>query len=243
MNLRHLEHFESLYRLRSFSDAAQENGVTQSALSRSLKSLEQDLGQRLFDRSTHSVEPTAAAEWLVKRARDVLAAVGALREEASRLQSGTIGHVRIGTGPYPAHPLLTRAIQGFSAAHDGVQVSVVGGTAKDLLAGLLGRELDCVVCDLRKHEDAPTAPEIEVVALPSEPLVVVFARSHTLLLSDVPPSLERLAELPWALATLPPFAGFDVPPPSSKPGQPDAFRSSSWSPRPLPSISREPAAR
>ena len=51
MQIRQLEHFESLYRLRSFVRAAEEHGITQPALSRSIKSLEAGLGQRLFDRS------------------------------------------------------------------------------------------------------------------------------------------------------------------------------------------------
>lgn len=213
MNLRQLEHFESVYRLRSFSDAAQEHGVTQPALSRSLKALEEDLGQPLFDRSTHSVEPTTAAQGLIKRTREVLAAVQALREEASRLSSGTIGHIRIGTGPYPARPLLPRAIERLAASHSGVQVSVVGGPPRELLAALLGRELDCVVCDLSKYEDAPAAAELEAVALTSEPLVVVFSPSRTDLLVDPPPSLERLVEIPWAMPILPPSGARELPPP------------------------------
>ena len=91
MQLRQLQYFEALYRLRSFVQAAQEHAVTQSALSRSLKKLETDLGQRLFDRTTHAVEPTAAAEGLIQRARDVLDAMLAFEEEAERLRGGATG--------------------------------------------------------------------------------------------------------------------------------------------------------
>ena len=101
MQIRQLQHFEALYRLRSFVQAAQEHEVTQSALSRSLQKLETDLDQRLFDRTTHAVEPTAAAEVLIARARDVIDAVAAFEEEAERQRGGASGHVRIGTGPYP----------------------------------------------------------------------------------------------------------------------------------------------
>ena len=142
MQLRQLQHFEALYRLRSFVQAAQEHAVTQSALSRSLKKLELELGQRLFDRTTHAVEPTDAAEGLIQGARNVIDAMRAFDEEARRLQGGARGHVRIGTGPYPAQPLLTGAIRSISARHHGIQVSVVAGTARDLLAALLGRELE-----------------------------------------------------------------------------------------------------
>jgi len=211
MQLRQLQHFESLYRLRSFVQAAGEHAVTQSALSRSLKKLETELGQQLFDRTTHAVLPTDAAEGLIQRARDVIDAMLAFEEEAERLRGGATGHVRVGTGPYPAQPLLTTAIQTLAAEHHGIQVSVVAGTARDLLAALLGRELEFVVCDMSKYEDSPAADDIEVIALPHEPLVVVLAAEHPLFAGDV--SMASLARYPWAMPTPAPIQTRDLPRP------------------------------
>ena len=209
--LRQLQYFEALYRLRSFVQAAQEHAVTQSALSRSLRNLETDLGQRLFDRTTHAVEPTDAAEGLIQRARDVIDAMLGFEEEAERLRGGATGHVRVGTGPYPAQPLLTGAIQALAAKHHGIQVSVEAGTARDLLAALLGRELEFVVCDMSKYEDSPTAEGIEVIALPHEPLVVVLAAEHPLLAGDI--DMTELAQFPWAMPTPAPIQARDLPRP------------------------------
>jgi DNA-binding transcriptional LysR family regulator len=211
MQLRQLQHFEALYRLRSFVQAAQEHAVTQSALSRSLKNLELELGQRLFDRTTHAVEPTDAADGLIQAARNVIDAMRAFDEEARRLQGGAAGHVRIGTGPYPAQPLLTGAIRSISASHHGIQVSVVAGTARDLLAALLGRELEFVVCDMSKYEDSPAAGDIEVIPLPSEPLVVVFAADHPIAKGRA--SMPDLAQYPWAMPTPAPIQARDLPEP------------------------------
>lgn len=211
MQLRQLEHFEALYRLRSFVQAAEEHAVTQSALSRSLKKLETDLDQRLFDRTTHAVEPTAAAEGLIQRARDVIDATRAFEEEAKLLRGGASGHVRVGTGPYPAQPLLTNAIQSFSGKHHGIQVSVVAGTARDLLAALLGRELEFVVCDMSKYEDSPAADDIEVIELPHEPLVVVLAAEHPLLVDRL--DMLEIAKYPWAMPTPAPIQVRDLPRP------------------------------
>ena len=209
--LRQLQYFEALYRLRSFVQAAQEHAVTQSALSRSLRNLETDLGQRLFDRTTHAVEPTDAAEGLIQRARDVIDAMRGFEEEAERLRGGATGHVRVGTGPYPAQPLLTGAIRTLAAKHHGIQVSVEAGTARDLLAALLGRELEFVVCDMSKYEDSPTAEGIEVIALPHEPLVVVLASEHPLLAGDI--DMTELAQFPWAMPTPAPIQARDLPRP------------------------------
>jgi DNA-binding transcriptional LysR family regulator len=211
MQLRQIQYFEALYRVRSFVQAAQEHAVTQSALSRSLKNLETDLGQRLFDRTTHAVDPTDAAEGLIQRARDVIEAMLAFEEEAERLRGGATGHVRVGTGPYPAQPLLTGAIQALAAKHHGIQVSVVAGTARDLLAALLGRELDFVVCDMSKYEDSPAAADIDVIELPHEPLVVVLGADHPMLSGDL--NLAELAQYPWAMPTPAPIQARDLPRP------------------------------
>jgi len=211
MQLKQLQHFETLYRLRSFVQAAQQHAITQSALSRSLQKLEDDLGQRLFDRTTHAVEPTDAAEGLIQSARNVIDSMLAFDEEAERLRGGASGHVRVGTGPYPAQPLLTSAIRSLSATHHGIQVSVVAGTARDLLTALLGRELEFVVCDMSKYEDSPAATDIEIIELPSEPLVVVLAEDHPVAVGNV--GMQQLATYPWAMPTPAPIQARDLPPP------------------------------
>lgn len=212
MQFKQLQHFEALYRLRNFGRAAQQHSVTQSALSRSLQKLEEQLGQRLFDRTAHCVEPTDAAEGLIQSARDVIDAMIAFEEAAEHLRGGSTGHVRVGTGPYPAQPLLTGAIRSLSAKHHGIQVSVVAGTARDLLTALLGRELDFVVCDRSKYEDSPAAADIEIIELPSEPLVVVLAADHPVA-ADGEVNIEKLAQVPWAMPTPAPIQARDLPPP------------------------------
>ena len=209
MEFRQLQHFVSLYRLRSFVQAADEHEVTQSALSRSLKRLESEIGHRLFDRNTHEVEPTAAGEALIGRARDVVDAVQAFSEEATLLAGGVVGHVRIGTGPYPAQPLITRAVSKLAAEHPGIQVSVVAGTSTDLLTALVERKLDFVVCDISKYDDSPSADRISVIKLPSEPLVAAMSSDWELGGID----LEQAVRLPWAMPTPAPFGARELPGP------------------------------
>src|SRR5690348_1006536 len=114
MQLRQLEHFESVYRLRSFTRAAQEQYLSQSALSRSIQALEDELGQRLFDRTTHEVEPTDAAEALIGHAVDAVSSANVMVETARLLRDGDGGAVAIGTGPYPAQPLMTEVVRRLS---------------------------------------------------------------------------------------------------------------------------------
>ncbi len=197
VQLRQLEHFEAVYRLRSFTRAAQEQYLSQSALSRSIQSLEEELGQPLFDRSSHAVEPTDAAEALIAHAVDALASSRELLETARLLRDGEGGAVAIGTGPYPAQPLMTRVVRALSSERPGLQVTVAGGAASDLLAALVRRELDFVVCDTSKAEGSPAASEIEVAALPAEPLAAVVGVDHPLVGTD--PTPAQVARHPFVL--------------------------------------------
>jgi len=211
MQIRQLLHFEALYRLRGFAAAARECDVTQSALSRSIQKLEEELGQRLFDRTTHSVEPTDLGEGLIGRARDVVESLRAFEEEADRVIGGARGHVRVGTGPYPAQPLLTRAIASLAERHPGIQVSVVAGTSKDLMSALLRRELECVVADISKYEDSPAAEALDVIELPSEVLMVVMSSEHPL--AGEGRDIGAFASHPWAMPTPAPIRLRALPPP------------------------------
>ena len=178
MDLRRLKHFEAIYRLRSFARAADEVGLSPSALSRSLKKLEEELDTILFDRDTHVVQPTGHAERLIRHAQDVLAAMVVLKDEASTLKRPISGVVRVGSGPYPLQPLVTDTVAAFATTLPGVRVIVTTGDSDDLLQGLVDRELDLVVCDISKFDSSTFAQDIGASRLPAEPLVVVCARDH-----------------------------------------------------------------
>ncbi|QPF93168.1 LysR family transcriptional regulator [Bradyrhizobium commune] len=93
MNLIWLEDFLAIAEERGFSRAAERRHVTQPALSRRIKSLEEWLGTPLFERSTHTVTLTAAGESFRPVVEDVLRRVQVGREEAlevARLKAETI---------------------------------------------------------------------------------------------------------------------------------------------------------
>lgn len=203
MQLRQLQHFEAVHRTGSFTRAAREQFVSQSALSRSIQALEEELGQLLFDRTTHSVEPTDAAEALIAHAIDAVSAARRLQETATMLRDGDGGAVTIGTGAYPARPLLTSVLQELSRTRPGLQVAVVGGAAADLIAALVRRELDVVVCDVSKAAESPSAAEIESLALPEEPLAIVVGADHPL--AGTEPSPSSVAGYPLVLPPPAPF--------------------------------------
>src|SRR5579859_2695158 len=96
MELRQLEHFVAVAEERSFTRAAARLHLVQSTLSVSIKSLERELGGRLFDRTTHRVTLTDAGQALLAEARNALAAVDAARDAVAAAHGGLRGTVRVG---------------------------------------------------------------------------------------------------------------------------------------------------
>jgi DNA-binding transcriptional LysR family regulator len=96
VELRHLEQFLAVAEEGSFTRAAARLHLVQSALSVSVRSLERELGVRLFDRNTHRVELTDTGRALVPAARRTLAAADAARDAVAAVQGGLRGTIRIG---------------------------------------------------------------------------------------------------------------------------------------------------
>ena len=203
MNLRRLRHFDTLYRLGSYARAADELGLTQSALTRSIQKLEEELGAALFDRTTHYVRPTSDADRLIRSVRDVIAAAANLEQEARGLGQPSSGTVAVGAGPYPLQPLLTDAIARFAKGHPGVRVTITGGPSEQLLATLVDRRLDLVVCNRAKFATSAHADEVLCIPLPPEPLVLVCAPDHPLAQGE-----GDSAAFPWALPRPAPGSNF-----------------------------------
>jgi len=203
MNLRRLRHFDTLYRLASYARAADELGLTQSALTRSIQKLEEEMGALLFDRTTHYVHPTPDADRLIRSARDVMAAAANLEQEARGLGHPSSGTVAVGSGPYPLQPLITDAVARFAVDHPGVRVTVTGGPSDQLLETLIDRRLDLVVCNRAKFAASGHADEVLSIPLPPEPLVLVCAADHPLAKGQ-----GDSADFPWALPRPAPGSNF-----------------------------------
>lgn len=128
--------FAAIASERSFTRAARRLGVTQSALSQTMKRLEGQLGFRLLARTTRSVAPTAAGERLLATLTPALAELHDEIEALSQAQGAAIGTVRITTGKHAADTLLWPMLPSFMRNHPGIEVEVcVEGAMTDVVAG------------------------------------------------------------------------------------------------------------
>jgi len=121
---------------RSFTRAARRLGVTQSALSQTMKRLEGQLGFRLLTRTTRSVAPTAAGERLLATLTPALAGLDEAIEALSQARGAEIGTVRITAGKHAADTVLWPMLPSFMRNHPGIEVEVsVENDMTDVVAG------------------------------------------------------------------------------------------------------------
>jgi len=143
MEFRHLRTVAAVARHRSFTKAADELYVAQSAISQQIRRLEAELGIEIFRRNSRSVELTEEGEVILAQAHRVLAEVDDLHSQLEELTGLLRGTVRIG-GTYPFGPYdLYGVLADFRAKHPGVSVHMVEDTQEEMLAMVREDELDC----------------------------------------------------------------------------------------------------
>ena len=124
-NFNDLAAFVAVARERSFTRAAAKQGVSQSALSQTIKALEARLGVRLLTRSTRSVSATEAGQRLLRtlapRFEEIEQELGAL----SALRDKPAGTIRITAGEHPAVSILQPALQRILPDHPDIHVEIV----------------------------------------------------------------------------------------------------------------------
>lgn len=155
MNLQQMEHLIAVAEAGSFSRAAQQRHLTQSALSRSILSLEAELGGRLFDRVGRRNELTPLGHVALLRARRIALEASELRRSANQMQQGGLGAIRVGLGSGPGALLMTPLLQHIARHHPGVKVEIARGSTELQLTALRQRQLDALVIDVRRIAPAP----------------------------------------------------------------------------------------
>ncbi|MEU8897248.1 LysR family transcriptional regulator [Nocardia sp. NPDC048505] len=142
MEFRQVEHFLAVARTGSFTAAAAQVHVVQSALSASIRKLESELGAPLFERTTRRVMLTEAGHALLPLAQRILTDVGAARDEVAAIAELTRGRVAIGTIQTLTAIDLPAQLGRFRQRYPGVHLHVRDGTVPALAAAVGNGELD-----------------------------------------------------------------------------------------------------
>lgn len=155
MNLKHLTHFLALAETGSFSRAAEQLHLTQSALSRSIQALEDDLGGPLVERLGKRNELTPLGHTVVTRARRIAHEATELRRGVELLLQGDSGNIRVGLGSGPGVMLMTPWLRHMAENHPRVQASISRGHIDLQVQQLRSRVLDALVVDSRSLVPVP----------------------------------------------------------------------------------------
>lgn len=155
MTLVQLRHLIALAQTGSFSRAAQAQFLTQPALSRSIRALEDELGMPLFDRVGRRVELTAFGRATLERARLLVSDAEELQGSGRRSREGERGTLCIGMGSGPGAMLMTPLLMTIALEHPQVHVEIARGGTELLVQSLRARTLDALVVDARSLKPAP----------------------------------------------------------------------------------------
>lgn len=199
MNLRQLEHLLALADTGSFSRAAEKSHVTQSALSRSIQTLETELGAPLIDRVGKRNELTPFGKAVAERARRMVLDAAEMRRSAEFLQPGHMGAIRIGLGSGPSAMLMRPFLCHMAREHPSVEVSIEPGATELQVPQLREREFDALVVDMRRI--AP-APELVIEDLGRMRAGFICRRSHPLRQAGTPASFADVRRFPLASTPL-----------------------------------------
>lgn len=148
LDLRQLRYVLMLDRHRNFARAAEDIGISQPALSRSIQALEQAVGARLFDRDRVGLEPTAVGARLIELARPLVTQARVAERELEQLLGLEGGLVRVGAGPYASEISVGKAVGRLAARHPAVRADVAVADWPELYRRLLADELDVAIAEI-----------------------------------------------------------------------------------------------
>ena len=162
---------------QSFTRAAQRCFVVQSALSRQIKSLESELGVRLFARTSRKVEVTPAGEAFVKQARLCLQAAERAKASAAAAHGQIRGSLTIGVIPTVTAVDIAAVLGAFRRSYPEVGMHVRTGGSDEFLRRIAAGQLDVGVLGLA---EGVTPRGVQTRELSQERLVAVLSEGHRL---------------------------------------------------------------
>ncbi len=173
MELDQLRYFLRVAQRGSFTKAADELGVSQPALSRSIQKLEEELGQPVIERHPRHVTLTEAGALLQSRAQQIFTILDDTKAEIT--DDGISGRVRVGAIPTIAPYFLPKLLQQFATKFPKATVLVQENTTDNLLKSLTQGEIDLAILAI-----PVPAKYLEVEELFEEELLLVLPLEHPL---------------------------------------------------------------
>ena len=176
MDIRHLEYFTEVAKHLNFTKAASTLHISQPSLSKTVKSMEEELGVPLFYRSFRQLELTDAGKALLANANHVLHAYQNLTNELNDVMNLKKGEIRIGIPPIIGAAFCSSIISQYIDLLPSINVSLTEVGTKTIKDGIHDGTLDVgFVCNHTEYKK-----KYEMVELLKDPLMLVVHQSHPL---------------------------------------------------------------
>lgn len=172
-----LRHILAVARTGSFSIAAEEVGISQPALSRSIQAFEADYGLRLFDRGKGGVTITPAGKLAIERARGIVNAAGEFDRDMRLFGQGRGGRAGLGMGPMIASLLLPRLASHLLTTSPQLTLVTRVGAPDQMLNALLDGTIDIIIGNSWQLDMVPGVAEEHLGRIP---LAVIVRANHPL---------------------------------------------------------------
>ncbi|AOR79468.1 LysR family transcriptional regulator [Novosphingobium resinovorum] len=191
MELRHLRYFICVAEELHFGAAARRLGISQPPLSQQVRALEDELGVRLFERTSRSVKLTRAGLHFLPHARETLAQADRAARIARLADSGEVGRLSLGFSPsVPFTPYVVDALARFRAKFPEVSVELHELPREDQISGVERRTLDIGI--LRAFSPLTLLPQMQMLPLQCEGMMLAMRRDHPFTRYDRPLTLADI---------------------------------------------------
>ena len=192
MNIKQLEYFEAVARTGSFSEGARVLGVSQPPVSTQIRLLEEDLGVKLFDRTSRSARLTEAGVLLYQQAESILDMMSSTRRKLENYSARQGGIVSLGTISSSGAYLIREALPAFHAAHPGIDYEITEGNTFQLVEKLHEGVIELALLRTPFHDEGLTGR-----LLAEETMTAAGAAAYFEGLPDGPVKLRTLADRPF----------------------------------------------
>lgn len=178
VTLRQLNAFCAVYEHRSFTRAAEELCITQSAVSKLCAELEEEIGCSVFSRTTRTVEICEGAAELYKFAQEIQGSLRAAERSLSQLQGLERGSITIATSQIIMHTLLGSVIKQFHLDHPNVKFELHESATDQTIELVINGHADFGIVALEEG----TYPKLVTEVLQRDSMFAVMPPNHTLAL-------------------------------------------------------------
>ncbi len=207
MDLRHLRYFLCVAEEMHFGRAAQKLGISQPPLSQQIRALEEELGVRLFDRTSRRVRLTEVGRLFEPEARQALAQADRATQIARMAHRAEIGRLVLGftiSGPFV--PPVARALYRFRQNYPNVELVLREQERDEQIESVRNCQLDIGI--VRDYQRPLLLDGMVSQSLLQEEMVLALRADHWLALRQAPPRIEDLAGEPLVLYGAPNGTGF-----------------------------------